>query len=64
MKRDRVARIRRNRNRDKPNVANAAVRGIEIDPTCSWQIDLRPRMSRPRAVSLVGFCKSLTGSAR
>ena len=65
VKRDRMARIGRNRNRDKANVANGAACRIEINPTGAWQIDLRPGMSSTRrAEPLLGSCGSLTGSAR
>src|SRR5580658_2769650 len=46
VKRDRLARIGHNRNSDKANVADAAARGIEIDPAGARQVDLRPCMSR------------------
>jgi hypothetical protein len=47
VERDRVARIAHDRNGDKANLADAADRGVEIDPASARQIDLRPGMGRP-----------------
>ena len=46
VERDRVVRIAHDRNGNKPDVADAAARGVEIDPTGAGQIDLRPGMGR------------------
>jgi hypothetical protein len=47
VERDRVVRIAHDCNGDKADVADAAARGVEIDPAGARQIDLRPGMGRP-----------------
>jgi hypothetical protein len=42
-----VVRIAHDRNGDKTDLADAAARGVEIDPAGAWQIDLRPGRGRP-----------------
>ena len=42
-----MTRIAHDRNGDKTDRAGASARGVEIDPTGAWQIDLRPGMGRP-----------------
>ena len=45
MERECVARVAHDRNSNKADVADAAARGVEIDPPDARQIDLRPGMS-------------------
>src|SRR2546430_17308984 len=47
VERDRVVWIADDRNGDKADVADAAARGVEIDPADARQIELRPGMRRP-----------------
>src|SRR5206468_11270364 len=47
VERDRVVWIADDRSGDKADVADAAARGVEIDPADARQIDLRPGMGRP-----------------
>ena len=46
VERGRVVRITSDRNGDKADLADIAAGGVEIDPTCAWQVDLRPGMGR------------------
>src|SRR3984893_15434205 len=64
VERDRVARIAHDRNGDKANLADAADRGVEIDPATARQIDWRPGMGRPRAEPLVSSFGSSSETAR
>jgi hypothetical protein len=47
MERDRVLWIAHDRNGDKADLADAAARGVKLDPTGARQIDLRPGVGRP-----------------
>src|SRR5438094_10292722 len=47
VERDRVVWIADDRNGDKADLADAAARGVEIDPADARQINLRPGMGRP-----------------
>ena len=47
VERGRVVRIADDRNGDKADLADAAARGVEIDPAGARQINLRPGMGRP-----------------
>src|ERR1700674_1237241 len=47
VERDRVVRIADDRNGDKADLADAAARGVAIDPAGTRQVDLRPGMGRP-----------------
>src|SRR6266480_1815296 len=47
VERGRVVWIADDRNGDKADLADAAARGVEIDPAGARQIDLRPGMGRP-----------------
>ena len=64
VKRDRVARIAHDRNGDKAKLADAADRGVEIDPARARQIEFRPAWVDPRAESFVGSFWSSSGTAR
>src|SRR5207249_8954785 len=64
VERGRVVRIADDRNGDKADLADAAARGVEIDPAGARQIDLRPGMVDPRAEPLVGSSGSSSGTAR
>src|ERR1700730_18158705 len=46
VERDGVVRIADDRDGDKSDLADAAARGVKIDPAGTRQIDLRPGMSR------------------
>ena len=43
--------VARNCDGDQIEAADAAVRRIEGDPACTWHIDFRPGMGRPRTPS-------------
>lgn len=64
MERDREVRIAHHRNGDKANLADAAARGVEINPAPTRQIDLRPGMVDPRTELLAGSFGLSSGTAR
>jgi len=55
VERDRVTGIAHHRNGDKTDRADAGAGGVEIDPTDTRQIDLRPGMGRSTSCTVRGL---------